>query len=221
MIRKLSALFLIAAAVLALAAGCSKPAATTSKPPSMPALSGISLADTSWVLVSYGDPAALKTVISGTHPTLVFNADTTQVSGTGGVNGFGGDCQRTDNQITFTQIIQTEMASLDPAIMAQENAYFDLLLKAQSVAFETGTMTIDCDGGQVLNFTAAASAAPMIPVIGTPTGSQSSLPTGSVPSVTVYPTTLPNPPAVSGGTQTSVNTASVTLTVTAVPPVSR
>jgi heat shock protein HslJ len=154
MIRKLSALLFVAAAVLALAAGCSKPAATTNPPQGMPALSGISLGDTSWVLVSYGDPSALKLAV-GPQVTLKFDSDTTHISGSGGINGFGGDCKRTDNQITFSQVIHTLMASTDPALNAQENAYFDLLQKARSVAFETGTMTIDCQGGQVLNFVAA------------------------------------------------------------------
>ncbi len=157
--RKFLTLLLIGAAALALlSAGCAKAAeTTTSQPPGgMPAYSSVSLADTKWTLVSYGDPSALKAVIAGTKLTLEFNADTTHISGTGGVNGFGGDCRRTDNQIRFDNLIQTEMASLDPAINAQENAYFQLLLKAQSVSFSGGSMTVNCEGGQVLNFSAAS-----------------------------------------------------------------
>ncbi len=152
--RKLFILLLTTVAALALlAGGCAKPDASTSQPPSgMPSISGRSLADTKWALVSYGDPAALKTVIAGTNPTLEFNSDTTRVSGTGGVNSFGGDCVRIDNQVSFTNLVQTLIASIDPAINDQENSYFQLLRKAQSVSFGSGTLTINCEGGQVLNF---------------------------------------------------------------------
>ena len=146
--RKLLSALLTAAAVLALlASGCgaSKTADTGTH----------NLADTSWVLVSYGDPANLKAVIAGTKVTLSFNAATDQISGNGGVNGYGGNAVRTDNQLTLSGILHTEMASVNQAINEQENAYFNLLGAAQNVEFGNSSLTIHCEGGQVLVFTAA------------------------------------------------------------------
>jgi heat shock protein HslJ len=155
---KFLSLVLGTAAILAmLATGCgvTKTNDDTNPPASMPALSSHSLANTSWVLVSYGDPANLKSVIAGTKITLSFNAATDQISGNGGVNGYGGDARRTDNELTLTRIIHTLMASTNQAVNEQENAYFTLLGNAQSVSFGEDSLTIHCQGGQVLNFNVA------------------------------------------------------------------
>lgn len=130
-------------------------ATSTPPPSSMPALTGQSLANTSWVLVSYGDPANPTAALPQAKVTLSFNADTTEISGNGGVNGYGGSVVRTDNQLAISGILHTEMASTDQAVNAQENAYFQLLAGAQSVSFGTGTLTINCAGGKVMVFAAA------------------------------------------------------------------
>jgi heat shock protein HslJ len=158
--RKFLALAISAAAMLAmLATACGETkaddATTTAPPASMPALSTRSLVNTSWVLVSYGDPANLKPVVAGSKITLVFNATSDHASGNGGVNGYGADFKRTDNQITVTGIIHTEMASVNQAINEQENAYFQLLQASQSIEFGNNSLTIHCQGGQLLNFSPA------------------------------------------------------------------
>jgi len=146
--RKLLAIsFTVLAALLIVAGGCGA-AKTTDN--------GHSLAGTSWVLASYGDPAHLTAALPQVKVTLSFNADTTEISGNGGVNGYGGDAKRTDNQLTLSGIIHTEMASLDQAVNEQESAYFGLLSAARSVEFGDGTLTIHCQGGQVLLFAAAS-----------------------------------------------------------------
>jgi heat shock protein HslJ len=154
--RKLILFLAIAATILAvLAGGCASKSTDSSKPPSsIPAISGQSLGGTSWALVSYGDPASLKLVIAGTKITLTFSDATDQITGNGGVNGYGGFAQRTDNQLTLSGIIHTEMASTNQAINEQESAYFQLLGAARSVEFGQGTLTIHCQGGQVLIFSA-------------------------------------------------------------------
>jgi heat shock protein HslJ len=154
--RKFSALLITSAAVLALLAGgcaAAKAANNTMIPASTPALEGQSLAGTSWVLGSYGEPTNLTTALPQVKVTLNFNNDTTAISGNGGVNSYGGDCVRTDNQLTLSGIIHTAMASVDQAVNQQENTYFQLLGTAQSVNFSDGTLTINCEGGQVLVFT--------------------------------------------------------------------
>ncbi len=156
--RKLILFLAIAAIILAVLVGCGDSKATDngSRPPSsVPALSGQSLANTSWVLVSYGNPSNLKSVIAGTKVTLSFNSATDQISGNGSVNGYGGDAKRTDNQLTLSGILHTEMASTNQAVNEQESAYFQLLGAARNVEFGNGTLTIHCEGGQALVFNAA------------------------------------------------------------------
>ena len=163
--------FLATMAAALLAMGCSSAGATSSTttisssisttatstqpPSSVPAITSHSLASTSWVLVSYGASAHPTAALPQVKVTLSFNSDTTQINGNGGVNGYGGDAVRTDNQLTLSGILHTEMASTDQAVNAQENAYFQLLGAAQSVGFDTATLTINCAGGQVLVFNAA------------------------------------------------------------------
>ena len=158
--RKFLALAISAAAILAiLATACGETKAsddTTSTPPaSMPALSTQSLANTSWVLASYSDPVNLKSMVAGSKITLAFNAASDHASGNGGVNGYGGDVKRTDNQISITGIIHTEMASTNQAINDQENAYFQLLQASQNLEFGIDSLVIHCQSGQVLNFSPA------------------------------------------------------------------
>ena len=88
--HKLLGLMATAVAILALLAGSCGASKTVD-------IGTHSLAATSWVLVSYVDPANLKAVIAGTKITLSFNAATDQITGNGGVNGYGSDAKRTDN----------------------------------------------------------------------------------------------------------------------------
>lgn len=145
--RKLVVFLAAAAVVLVLLAGGCGASRNTNE--------GQSLANTSWVLAAYGDPANLTAALPQVKVTLSFNADTTQISGNGGVNGYGGDAVRTDKQLTLSGIIHTEMASVNQAINEQESAYFQLLSTARSVEFGNSTLTIHCAGGQVLVFNAA------------------------------------------------------------------
>jgi heat shock protein HslJ len=219
-----------AAAVLALlAAGCSaaKAAENPQVPASVPALQGQNLANTSWVLVSYGDPANPTAALPQAQVTLSFNSDTTQISGDGGVNGYGGDCVRTDNQIALSGILHTMMASTDQAVNEQENTYFSLLGGAQSVAFGAGTLTINCAGGQVLVFNVDLSpsnltiapppsitSAPMI------TSTYNGVTSTTVPApvtTAVPPTIIVNHPTTAPLTTTAVP-PTITLTATATPP---
>ena len=144
--RRFLIIVMAAAAIMSiLAAGCGSAKNDTNT---------TRLAGTSWILASYGEAANPKAVISGSTITLVFNAASDQVHGNGGVNGYGGEVQLTDNQITVTQIIRTEMASTNQAINDQENAYFQILQASQSLEFRNNSFTIHCQGGQELVFNA-------------------------------------------------------------------
>ncbi len=115
-----------------------------------PTLGG--LANKTWTLVSYGDPANPTSVVEGGQPvTLVFSAG--GVSGNGGCNGFGGSFQYDANTISFSQIISTLIAC-DQPINDQEQAFFDALSKATSYAINGDQLQISYDGG-VLTFNGA------------------------------------------------------------------
>ena len=143
---------LIMAALAIPAAGC---AATTVEaegdgdqaPICMPALNPYNLAGTHWVLTGYGDSTAITAVIDGTRVTMAFSDTVDKVSGNTGCNLYGGDAAIRDGMITVSDIYATEMASLDPAVMAQESAFLGLLGGAQAWNVQDGTLTIECGSG--------------------------------------------------------------------------
>ena len=115
-----------------------------------PTLGG--LANKTWTLVSYGDPANPTAVVPGTQPvTMQFTA--AGVAGNGGCNGFGGSFQYSGNTLTFSQIIHTLIAC-DQPILDQENALFDALSTATTYQINGDQLQITYDGG-VLTFTGA------------------------------------------------------------------
>jgi len=113
------------------------------------ALAGISCAKAAtgtlegvtWVLKSYGDPGNLTTAVADKETTLTFNKEKKEVSGSGGVNGYGGNYEVNGNKLTVTGIIHTMMAAEGP-IMGQENAFFRILESAQSYKIDGDQLTI-------------------------------------------------------------------------------
>ncbi len=92
-----------------------------------------------WRLSQLGDQAAVK----DTSVTLVF-AEEGQVSGSGGVNRFGGKCElKADGQVTIQNIFSTRMAALDEDVMKQETQYFQLLGKAKRALLSDGKLVIE------------------------------------------------------------------------------
>ena len=115
-----------------------------------PTLGG--LANKTWTLVSYGDPANPTPVVEGGQPvTLVFS--NSGVTGNGGCNGFGGSFQYDVNTISFSQLVSTLIAC-DQPITDQENAFFDALSKATTYTINGSQLQISYDGG-VLTFNGA------------------------------------------------------------------
>ena len=112
-----------------------------------PTLGG--LANKTWTLVSYGDPAKPTAVLTTGKPvTLIFTDK--GVSGSAGCNSFGGSFQYQTNTISFSQLIHTLIAC-DQPINDQENAFLDALMKAQTYQINGNQLQITYDGG-VLTF---------------------------------------------------------------------
>jgi len=108
--------------------------------------------DVSWKLQAYGDPAALNNVI-GNGITLTFVSKAKALNGSGGCNHyFGSYTVSRDCVLTITQLGSTEMACLAEGIMAQEQAYYNLLQDADKLAVKNGELRITC-GNELLIFT--------------------------------------------------------------------
>jgi heat shock protein HslJ len=95
-----------------------------------------------WVLKYYGDLGNLKAVIPDKEATLIFDKDKKQVTGNGGVNGYGGSYEINGGQLTVSNIIHTEMASINQALNTQENTFFYILESAQSYKLNGQELTI-------------------------------------------------------------------------------
>ncbi len=100
------------------------------------------LAGVTWVLESYGNPDNPKAVIGDQELTLTFDDEKKTVSGSGGVNGYGGDYEADGNKLTISGVIHTLIASTNQALNDQENAFFNIMESAQSYKIDGQKLTI-------------------------------------------------------------------------------
>ncbi len=134
----------------------------------MPALNQFNLAGTSWVLLYYGDPPALKSGIPGIRVTLAFNAGLDRIGGNAGANHYSGNLSVHDGQMTISELFHSELWALTPGVMDQEARYLELLSRAESWRVEDGRLTINTQGGQVLVMSAdMQTASPLANLAGT------------------------------------------------------
>lgn len=105
----------------------------------------VSLADTSWALVSYGDASSPATLPAGVVITLNFR-------GSGGyegltvLNSYGGACHIEGDTLSIQDMTQTQLKD------DVGDAYLSLLRQAETVACNDGELTIQCRGGKALVF---------------------------------------------------------------------
>jgi len=106
----------------------------------------IDLENTEWTLISHGPPDAQIQVIEGTTVTLEFD-DQGNATGEGGCNLFGGDYSVTNgDEIFITDIVSTERACLDEAVMEQERQYYSALNAAVSFELLENMLSIWYEG---------------------------------------------------------------------------
>ena len=106
---------------------------------------GNPLAGTAWSLTAInGAP-----VIEDTEPYLLF--DETNVGGSGGCNGTGGDYQINGNQITFDALVSTMMYCMEPeGVMDQESNFLNILSNAATFNISSNQLVIEThDSGQL------------------------------------------------------------------------
>lgn len=96
----------------------------------------LALANTEWVLVSYGTLDAPITPIAEAPITLKF-ADDGTIAGSGGCNTYSSSYTLVDSAITFEGVVSTEMACVTDGVMAQESAYYGALASATLISKQT------------------------------------------------------------------------------------
>jgi uncharacterized lipoprotein YbaY/heat shock protein HslJ len=111
-----------------------------------------------WQLVAFG-PADAPQAASATNPaTLAFSG--TQISGTTGCNGYGGEITAAATTITFGAIRGTLIACEDELITAQERALYAAFQGTRPYSITAdGELRIGYDDGQQLSFRRFAAEA--------------------------------------------------------------
>lgn len=123
--------------------------------------SATSLVNTSWRLVSFGQPGSETQTIEGEELILQFE-DGNEASGSGGCNMFGAQYKvASGNRLSIKDVVSTMMACSDEALSEQETQYFDALRSAESFEMAGDILTIHYGDGQgVLTFLRISSKDP-------------------------------------------------------------
>jgi heat shock protein HslJ len=111
------------------------------------------LANTPWILKSYGDAANMTPVL--TYPrnvTLTFNNTVDGWYGDDSVNDYGGACHIENNSIAASEMTQTLVMAQDPALQKQADTYENLLVNAKTLTVAGNELIIYSSNGQVLQF---------------------------------------------------------------------
>ena len=107
-------------------------------------LTGNELEETSWVLVSYGGIP----VLPKTQPSL--NFENGKAGGNSSCNHFGGDYRVRGNTIIFGNLAWTLMACQDDGVMAQEQAYMQMLGGELRYEIVDGQLILTSESGALL-----------------------------------------------------------------------
>lgn len=114
-----------------------------------------SLANTSWMLVSYGPADAPTEVAPGSQVTLQFEGET-NAGGSAGCNSYGGQYQQQGSTVSFNEVVSTLMACADAAVMEQETQFLTALQTTGEFELSGDSLTIFYNNGQdALNFNRA------------------------------------------------------------------
>jgi heat shock protein HslJ len=111
------------------------------------------LANTTWVLKSYGDVTKMAPVL--TYPrnvTLTFNNTVDRWYGDDSVNDYGGACHIENNSVAASAISQTLVMAMDPALQKQADTYENLLANAKNLTVTGNELIIYSSNGQALQF---------------------------------------------------------------------
>lgn len=139
----------VAAALAVTLAACGESASVTPAPAAADLKT--SLWPSSWIATEI----AGKPVVTGSEPTLIFDADG-KVSGNGTCNRFAGPSTIEAGTLKFGALISTKMACVGEGLNEQETAYFAALGTAEkAVLTSPGTLEITSTAGNATRFRAA------------------------------------------------------------------
>jgi putative lipoprotein len=134
-----------------------------------PSIAATGLEDATWILISYGEPKYLRSVLPNTEITIEFLSADGSVKGTAGCNSYGGGYNVDWDKLTFpSPLVSTEMACPEP-IMTQEMEYLEALQASENYKIQGYQLQIT-SGDKVLNFEhiPQESAPAPVPSNGTP-----------------------------------------------------
>jgi heat shock protein HslJ len=157
-LQKIFVFVFAALAILTLAGCAAPPAVTVPASPSTPAATDpAKLANTTWILKSYGDVNHMTLVIAtGKGINLSFKGTLDGFTGNDGVNDYGGPCHiGNDGSIATSSITSTQIGLSGGnarEILKQAQTYYDLLQKAKTVSVNSSELIVYCNNGQALQF---------------------------------------------------------------------
>jgi heat shock protein HslJ len=109
------------------------------------------LDNTRWALESYGEPGDLQAVLDNTEITANFKGTTKQVTGSAGCNTYFSSYEASGNELSFSDVANTEMYCDEPeGVMEQEREYLALLLDTTTFVVENDQLIISISDRQVL-----------------------------------------------------------------------
>jgi heat shock protein HslJ len=109
--------------------------------------SGNPLADTKWMLTSFGVGGVGNPLIERSAITLKFGSES-RASGSGGCNTFGADYNVNGNKISFGRVISTRRACVDQRLNQQEQRYLGALESAETFRLDGNSLVIFHDDGR-------------------------------------------------------------------------
>jgi heat shock protein HslJ len=157
-LKKIFVFVFAALAILTLVGCAAPPAITFPASPSTPAaIEPAKLANTTWILKSYGDVNHMTLVIpTGKGINLSFKGTLDGFTGSDGVNDYGGSCHiGNDGGIATSSIMSTQIGLSGGnarEILKQAQTYYDLLQKAKTVSVNSSELIVYCNNGQALQF---------------------------------------------------------------------
>jgi heat shock protein HslJ len=127
------------------------------------------LTNTTWALTRLVVDGHEQQLVPGRAPTLVFgpfNGYTNGIHGRSGCNGVGGMYTLSGDALHFSGMYYTNMYCLPAAVMAQESAYFQALMRVERYRLDGSTLTLaSADGRVQLTFRSTTPAAKPTPTV--------------------------------------------------------
>ncbi len=111
-----------------------------------------SIEDMAWELEAYGDVGSLQSLVTGTGITAEFKSAEGRVVGSAGCNSYFVDYEIDGNTLIITPPIGATMMLCPPAIMDQEQEYFELLKTTETFRVQNDRLIISCSDNKELVF---------------------------------------------------------------------